>query len=65
MLTHNINGATNLSVLSEIEHITASYTDFSNRVSLYVQFNEFVCYRFVCKPLQKNRVQKAIFNDEG
>ena len=55
------------SVVSEIEHITACYTKFSHRVRviLEVQLNEFVCYRFVRKPLQRNRAQGAIFNDEG
>ena len=36
------------SVVSEIEHITAGYIEFSNRL----QFTKFVCYRIVRKSLQ-------------
>ena len=33
--------------------------------TLFVEFNEFVCDRIVRKPQQRNRVQRAVFNDEG
>ena len=46
------------------EHITEGYTHVSNRVTLKVHFNEFTCYRIVCKTQEINRVQRAIFNDE-
>ena len=34
------------SVVSDTEHITAGYTQYSNRVTLEVQFTELVCYSF-------------------
>ena len=60
-----INGANDQLFLKWSTSCTACYTEFSNRVTLQVQFNEFVCYRMVSKPIHRNGDQRAISNDDA